>query len=430
MEVRFLHSAAELAPWREQMEALNQASARRCLFSSPGVLETFLDCDAAVAPRGAAEPWIAVALQDGRLRGYLALRRAVERVGGFPAPKLEPLITVETDRPHPVARSEDLPAVCAALWRSLLALPRRDWTLLELPMQDQAAELVPPPGLGPPGLFLRRLPCRPVSVVALPGTFEGWFAGLGHGQRHNARRQLRLLLDLGPVSFLSAPEGAPEALLDLYLDLERRSWKAHDDGSASLHRHPERVEYYRRLLRQGGPLQAGFELLLLHGQPVAAKMVASYGGQLYHLHTAYDAGCAGASPGSTLVLLSMRRAMARGFRRVNLMPDFAYAKRRWGAEVTETERLQLFRTFSPHGLKALAGSARRRLRAARRAAPPDRNPSRLAAERARPAEAAPAPPAAGHPLDPRLAAAAALPGAEHLDAAAALRALACVTGGR
>jgi hypothetical protein len=109
------------------------------------------------------------------------------------------------------------------------------------------------------------------------------------------------------------------------------------------------------------------------------------------------------------------------------MPDFAYAKRRWGAEVTETRRLQVFRGASVHGLKALAGTLKRRLRGPGPAGrgEPGHNPARLAAQRH---HAPPPPPGPGRPLDPRLAAAAARPGGERLDPAALRRALACLGG--
>lgn len=428
MEVRFVHDAAGLAPLRGELEALNQASPRRCLFTSPGVLSAFLATEPAFAPPASAEPWIALASEGGRLLGYLALRRVVERIAGLPAPRLEPLITLETDRPHPVARPEDQGRVAAALWGALLALPRRTWTLLELPMQDGAAELAPP--ALPAGTFVRYLPCRPASVVPLPERFEAWWGALAKGQRHNVRRELRLLEALGPISALATPEGMGDGPLDVYLDLERRSWKAGDAGSASLHRHPSRVAYYRRLLQAAGPARLRIEFLLVHDQPVAAKIVGSYAGQLYHLHTTFDDGCAAASPGSLMAILSMRWAVQRGFRRVNLMPDFPYAKRRWGAEVTETRRLQVFRTASAHGLKALAGDLRRRLRVGAPAAGPevDHNPSKAAVRRHHLPPAAP--PAPGRPLDPRLAAAAAAQGAERLDPAALRQALACLGRGR
>ncbi len=423
MQVRFAHAAAELAALREPLEALNLASRRRCAFTAPGLLEAFLLTDPRFAPGGGAEPWIALASEGARLAGYLPLRRVVERIAGLPAPRLEPLITVETDRPHPVARPEDLPRVTSALWAALLALPRSAWSLLELPMQDEQAELQAPPL--PPGLFARHLPSRAVSVVPLAGGFEGWWAGLDKRQRHNARRQYRQLQALGPVSALATEESPAQEVFDAYLELEARSWKAGDPGSAALHRHPERVAYYRRLLAGGGALRLRLELLLVHDRPVAGKVVARYGDRLYHLHTAFDDACAAASPGSTLTVLAMRWAARRGFRAVNLLPDFEYHKRRWGAEVTPTRRLQVIRTLSPHGLKALAGQLRRRLVSRVPPPPATRNPSRV--EASLPPGPPPALPNPG-PLDPRLAAAAARPGAERLDPPALRAALACLAG--
>jgi CelD/BcsL family acetyltransferase involved in cellulose biosynthesis len=254
-----------------------------------------------------------------------------------------------------------------------------------------------------------------VIPLAWPN-LQAYAAALSSNQRTHARKRLRALLALGPVSYQASGASDPAPLLDVYLDLEQRSWKARDDGSAAIHRNPGRVAYYRALLDDRSPLRLSFEFLLLGQRVVAGQILGTYGNRLYHLHTTFDAACAEASPATTLMLLTVRRALAGGHDALNLLPDFAYYKRRWLAEVTETRRLQVFRIWSAHGLKALLGSARRALRRAGPGHSLDHNPSRRSAEAASPALLAPASTLdqGELPPDPRLVEAARAPGAELL----------------
>lgn len=377
LRVEVLQSLQAVARLREPIDALNAASRRPCPFATFEYLAAFLAHD----EHGAREDELRfyAAFEGDRLAGYLPLRKFRDRMAGLPFGRIGMLISHDTDRPHAVARSEDEPRVCRAFYDELL-LREPGWDLVEFAQQDAASGLGELPPLDPLRHSARRLETMPNSTVPLPFTsIADYQRGLSKNRRHESVRHCRKLFAAGRVEALSCtdPRGRA-ALLDLYLDLERRSWK--EKARAGIRRHPERVAFFRSLCGRDQPLQLELDFVLLDGVPVCGLVSGAFEGTLYALETAFDDAYAALGPGHLLTLLVMRRCITRADRAVNFDGNYAYYKERLGAVVTPTFAVQIFRVGSAPWVRALAGDLKRRLL-------PPRDGSRWNPERRRVAQA-------------------------------------------
>lgn len=306
------------------------------------------------------EPLLLVALDGEAVVGFLALRRVPERVLGVPQRRIRFLVTHDTDRPRVIARPEDEKRCAQAFYRYLLQV-EPGWDFLELQEQDAASGLeeVPAEALGK-RYYVRRFPNNPNATIPLAGlTLRGYFQGLAKSRRKHFDRCARKLLHAGEAAlWTSGDDASAEALFELYLDVERRSWKAKVGGHIA--RHPERVAFFRSLFRPEQAMRLTVQILALDGVPIAGFVGAESGGQYYGLEEAFDDGYRELSPGNLMLLLTVRHAIERGCEGLDLMGNYAYYKADWGATITETEAVQVYRKWRAPHLKALAGEARRR----------------------------------------------------------------------
>jgi hypothetical protein len=188
------------------------------------------------------------------------------------------------------------------------------------------------------------------------------------------------MLAAGSVELLTArhPDDL-DAFLDLYLDVERRSWKG--PAAAGIGRHPARIALFREQCRPGRAVAPVIHLVTLDGVPVAGMFGVEFAGALYAREIAFDERFEGLGPGHLLMLLAIGNAMARRLTAVNLLGFFGYYKGRWGAVVTPTRGLQLLRRWSPPWVAARMQSVYRRIRPGLAAAPGVTfNPARRGAE--------------------------------------------------
>lgn len=360
LHVRAIRSLDAVAPLADRLEALNLASRRPTPFDTLAYLRTFLAHDEYRVP--GQEVLFLVALEGGSPVGYLPLRRVPERVLGIPYTALRCLMVHDNERPRVVSRPED-EARCSAAFYRYLVEEERGWDFLQLHEQDADSALrTPPPSLDLRRFHVRRLPTNPNATILLPyRSVDDYLHALHKNHRRKLAQTARRLLQAGTPELVTAidPRSLPGAL-DLYLDLERRSWKVHVGGHIG--RHPERVAFFRRLVGPDQPLAMIIHLLLLDGVPIAGALGGSFGRDLYWYEEAFDDGYRDLAPGNAMMLLLVRDAIERGFRSLDLFGNYAYYKARWGATITETEAVQLYRIGSLIHLKALAGDVRRWLR--------------------------------------------------------------------
>jgi hypothetical protein len=173
----------------------------------------------------------------------------------------------------------------------------------------------------------------------------------------------RRLLAAGEVEVISSRHAAARRpLLNLYLDIERRSWKP--TARAGIMRHPDRLAFFESLCEPGQPLELAYDFIALDGVPIGGMVSGIFDGGLHALETAYDNTCADLSPGYLTWLFAIRHGIERGLRSYNLLGSYSYYKTHWNGIVTPTWAVQLYRIPSLQYLKARAGELKRRLRAA------------------------------------------------------------------
>ncbi len=351
IEVRSHASLAELDP--KAMEALNLASRRASALASPYWLEQFILHDRDF--RGLAARVVILAAYDGqRLTGYLPLKQTVDGNGR----KLSCLITLEAERPQAVALPEDEARVAQAFFRYLVH--RRDeWDLLELIQQDPPSPLFAGPDFPLAHHWLRRLPDRENNVlqVKFPDA-KAFAAALSQKMRWNVKKQLKTLFAVsGLTAMVSSKPAARATLYELFLDIERRSWK--ERGAAGV---GSREETYRAvLLDPACPIELFVLVLFLDGLPIGGSVWGHYGQHSYYFQSVYAESHAALSPGTLMTWLPIQSALATKREQFNMLPDFSYYKSRWLAQTVPTQTVQLFRVGSRYHLKAVLGDFRRKI---------------------------------------------------------------------
>ena len=353
---RSLESVRPLAP---ALDALNRVSRRPTPFASLEYLEAF-EANDEHAVAGQA-PLLLVIEEGGLAIGWVALRVIGERTLGLRSKRVTFFTTHDVDRPGLVCRPEDEGRCADAVWRHLLEKEGAD--AIELMAQDENSPLLPRDRLLP-GWRVRTFDSIPNSTIVLGQTpLADWFGSLQKKYRLRVGRQARRLFTAGRVELLTARH--PDALgpfLELYLDLERRSWKS--GAGAGIGRHPKRVALFRTQCLPGRAAAPVIHLLTLDDLPVAGMFGVDFAGGFYGREIAFDEDCASMAPGNLLMLLAIGEAIGRGGAFVNLLGFFGYYKSRWGATATATRGVQLLRRWSAPWALALVQAALRRLRPA------------------------------------------------------------------
>ena len=359
LRVEALRGFAAVARLRAEIDAVNLASRRPCPFATYEYMSAWLAND----EYGARDDEVLVlAAFDGEaLVGYLPLRRRRARAFGLPYRRLEVLVWHDTDRPHVVARHED-EARCARAFYGHLLERERGWSLMELAMQDGDSFLNSLPALSA-RFYARRFDNMPNTTVPLRGfdSPAAYFASLAPSHRKNVARLGRRLLEAGDVAFVSCDDPSARAeLLELYLDLERRSWK--EAAHVGIGRDPRRVAFFRALCERGQPLQIGFDFVLLDDLPIAGLVRGAFAGGLYGLEMAFDDDCVDLAPGHMLSTLAIARGIDGASHSFNFNGNYAIYKAKMGGVVTPTSAIQIYRVGSLPWLHARLGDVRRRLR--------------------------------------------------------------------
>ena len=354
-----LRSFKDVAPLRAQIDTLNLASRRPCPFSTYAYIETFLAHDEEGTRD--AEVLFLTAFQGDELVGFLPLRKHRDSLLHVPFHKVDVLVAHDTDRPHVVARPDDEARCADAFYRFLLER-EHGWSFLELAMQDADSSLREVPHLDPMRFYARKFDTMPNTTVPLTyPSFAEYFNVIAGSQRKNMARLSRKLIAAGVVEVVASSDArAREALLELYLDLERRSWK--EAAHAGIRRSPRRIAFFRALCAPNAPFEMGFDFVLLDGLPIAGLVSRGFEGTLHGLETCFDREYEDLGPGHLLTLMSIRRAMDDGYRAINFNGNYAYYKASIGGVVTETSAVQIYKVGRLPWLKARAGEIKRRLR--------------------------------------------------------------------
>jgi hypothetical protein len=346
IEVRCFGSLEEAAFLRDEVNALNRAGTRPDPFSTFEFFENFLRHDERSPRGGSLRLWFLAAFNAGRLVGYVALKQTAHSVLGVRVSKLDFLVTHDTDRPQLVARPEHALAVSEAFYVYLLER-KREWSFLEFRQQDSASLLFPPPAaVKLKGYWVRQWPSLDNGTIHVRwSTLNAYFKSFSKKFRSNVSRQMRSLLAAGEVEYLASSDPATTpALFKLYQSIEPHSWKSR--AGVALERYPRLVEYFKGLLDARQPMRVSIQILLLDGAPIAGLISGAFMNGLYALHIVYDDRLSRLAPGSAMLLMGMRQAIAGRYAFFNLLSGFGYYKVRWQAQMTETRVAQIYRAGS------------------------------------------------------------------------------------
>lgn len=347
VSVRCLTSIAEIDGYATQWEALNQRSRHKSFFHSWAALKAHMQFDASFQ---GFTPWFLAAFsRSGEPQGYLALK--------FREGTLTCLRELEVDLPGIVCAPEAEPSLARAFYEHLLSR-RAEWQLLELTQQRLSSGTLWP---APAGVDLSHHHVRTLEDrenLLLTRAFASpaeYLKAFDSSQRSNVRRQTKMTAQSGELGLLIGDTPSSRAaMFDLYLDIERRSWKARGGGTLGT-----REPVYRHFFTPEFPLTSVFLVLTRDEVPVACFICLGYLETWYLLATVYDEALEKVGPGVPMNWLAITEGMKRGYRVFNFMPDFAYYKKRWLFEGIPTQKVQLFRLGSKLHLKGLMGDLKR-----------------------------------------------------------------------
>jgi CelD/BcsL family acetyltransferase involved in cellulose biosynthesis len=353
-------SLKELAAEREELNAINRASRLPDPFSTFEFYELYFEHDEFLRHGVDTQLWFLTMREEGRIVGYLPLRRVRDRALGIRCWKLEFFATHDNDRPHLVTRPADEERCRDSVFRWLHDR-RRAWSFLELKQQPADSILCKTSAFSGPGYYARNFPNLENGTIDIRwNTLRDWFGELSKKMRNNLGRQFRALAAMGRLEHLASSDPAATPILfELCRTIEARSWKA--DADATISRSSRRIEFFRQLLGPRSPLRVRIDLLLLDGIPVAGLICGEFAKRLYAMHTVFDNAYSSVGPGGSALLFGMREAIEGGYLCFNLLSGFSYYKTRWQANVTKTHSVQVFRVGSARFFQALLGEVRRSL---------------------------------------------------------------------
>jgi hypothetical protein len=371
LRVEVLSQLSQLDLHARALAALNLASRRPTPFHTLEYFKIFLEHDEL---RGQGGPLLMLAFDAGRPIGLLPLRRRTERVLGLPSERIELLMAHDAERGSMIARSEDEERCARAFVRHLFSRDNQ-WDVFELADQEQTAPLGRAAfELASPFMYVRRFPACPSATVPLLRGFDGWLESLPQPTRTNLLSRTRTLLEAAEVEFIAcADRNAVRALLPLFLDLEARSWKR--EARAGIGRHATVIKRFDAMLGASQPATPLFHFLRIDGLPVAGMLSLIFGGAVHQQEIVADESFEKHNVAHVLMMLAMRDACQRGVEAYHLRSDVAHAKARYGAQVTETAAVQVYKRLGPAHVKARLGELKRRILSAPVSAPPRQEPT-------------------------------------------------------
>lgn len=194
------------------------------------------------------------------------------------------------------------------------------------PLLEQAAASI--------GFAPRRRYRKAAYWLALPGSFDEYFASRSAKFRNHARRAEKKLRRAGGVEEIEVTGPADfDRAYEAVLEVERASWK--EPHGTSISAIPDQAALYRewgRAAATSGRLH--LHLLLLDGEPIAHNLGCIHRGTYYYLKTSYAARHRPLGPATFLRLALIRRLIARGVATM----DFCGTPYEWEQQWTSTYR--------------------------------------------------------------------------------------------
>jgi CelD/BcsL family acetyltransferase involved in cellulose biosynthesis len=348
LEVLWIDDPEDWARYRDGWDDLVEKSSLPSIFST----WDFLECSWLhfARPRGARLAIIAV-LQEGRPVGFAPWCLSTRRRFGLTLRRLHFLATWQSDRARPIFAAG---RETACTWAVLDCLQNRarDWDLLELAQlaTDEPLSRTLREWAARQGYRLTEQPTSQSPYVTLPPGGESVMARLGSRMREGLRRHRRKLEAQGPclLEIFEKPEEMGHAL-DLYFDVERRSWKPGAQQGAG--KDDRNEAFYRELLpRLARKNLAAVKFLTQGGRPLAGEITYRLGTTVYGNQWTFDNAYATHSPGNLLRALSLDWHAAAGAERFEMYARFLSSKLRWTSTSWDNAT---FRIYQTRGLRRL-----------------------------------------------------------------------------
>jgi CelD/BcsL family acetyltransferase involved in cellulose biosynthesis len=363
LEARWVEEPGGWLRYREGWDERVESSADPSIFSTWDFLETSWLHFA--RPFGNSLAVIAL-LEEGRPLGFVPLRIARSRHFGLEVRRLRALASWNSDRPRPIfPRGRE--AACAAATVAFLEERARDWDVLELEQlsRNDVLGLAVHDWARRAGHELTTEATSPSPYFSLEGT-EGTgdvMSRLGSRMRESIRRHRRRLEAQGEctLSVFEKPEEIGRAL-DMYLEMERRSWKPEARQGAG--KDERNTAFYRELLprlaREG---RATVMFLTQGGKQLAGEISYRLGGVAYGNQWTFDRAYSSFSPGNLLKALALQWHASHGVRRYEMYARFLENKLRWTSTTWENATVRVFQTSGLRRWVAFTpGRLKRRLR--------------------------------------------------------------------
>ena len=249
----------------------------------------------------------------------------------------------EVDRPTFLFPSDGSNLLRALV--ALLAEGADEWDIAELHEQVTGSEMLRELGdaFRSAGYLVAHTPDSNCPYLAISGTWQQFLAAKSQTFRKNLKTAGRRLRSAGDVQYrVYDSSDATRAQLDVYRDIEGRSWKSAEGVGVS--RSEDYFEFYREMAEAFGP-RRGFviRILTVDERPIAGTFGLEFDGIYYSLQIAHDREFSRSSPGTYLEGLEMEECFGHGYREYEFLGGFLNNKSRWTTTFRFTTQLHVFR---------------------------------------------------------------------------------------
>lgn len=281
---------------------------------------------------------------DGELIAIFPLQTSSITLARLRLRQIEYAVQWEIDKPYPLIRSGRDVEAWDGLFR-FLSGNRVKWHRFELIEVREGL-----PGIAelserfrPPWFWVRKGQDQRSPMITLTDSWDvRWNA---HSKmRKKVSRIERKFGDRLRFEVVESRDRWPE-LLEMYVDIESRGWKA---GRIGIGKNARVLAFYQdlfeRLARRG---QIAFGVLSVDSKPIAIEIAYMEAGTVYFSHGTYDEAFGDYSPGMVSTTLFLRHFHSVGYREGDYLAGFAGYVVPWCDKVVGSERLVVLRSSFP-----------------------------------------------------------------------------------
>jgi len=244
----------------------------------------------------------------------------------------------------------DLPATAAAVAAYLAGPDCGDWDVVDLrrlrcadPAGDALATALGSLEMARGWtLNVEREDVCPVTTFPEDADLDGFLATLGKKERHEIRRKVRRAEAVGELRLVDSAD--PAADLGAFIDLHQKRWGA-DGLFPPTPGGAQSRTFVRRLFElfgASGPI--GLTFLSVGSRRIASGIHFETADGLLYYNAGLDPDARDLSPGVLMIYAYVRRALARGLRRMDFLRGDEPYKYAWGAVDEPIQRLLVRRS--------------------------------------------------------------------------------------